>query len=161
MSRTPFGPLRVLVADDSLVVRYATRALLLSHWPIDVVLAADGAEAARLATGSAFDLVLMDLQMPVMDGYAATRLIRQFESEHPLRRRTPVVAYTTSSGAAFEARLRESGIDASLPKPPEPQEMCAALRTWGAANAARVRCDVCRPCVRELDQAGSMGARGR
>jgi CheY-like chemotaxis protein len=152
MSRTPFGPLRVLVADDSLVVRYATRALLLSHWPIDVMLVADGAEAARLATESEFDVVLMDLQMPVMDGYAATRRIRQFESEHPLRRRTPVVAYTTSSGAAFEARLREFGIDASLPKPPEPREMCEALRTWGAAKVEQVRCDACSTCAREAGQ---------
>ena len=96
-------------------------------------LAFDGAEAVRLARSRALDLVLMDLQMPVMDGLAATACIRRFEREHSYPR-VPVVAYTSSAIAAKDAFLRESGMDAVLEKPCPETSLRECLLRWCAPN---------------------------
>lgn len=139
----PGGRLRVLVAEDSSVVRFATRSLLLSRWTMDLRMVADGAEAVKAVLVWNFDVVLMDLQMPGMDGYAATRSIRQFESENPSRRRTPVVAYTSSLESEIGTRVRESGMDSVLAKPAGPHAMCATLHQWGAGKITRVGTATC------------------
>ena len=139
----PGGRLRVLVAEDSAVVRFATRSLLLSRWTMDLRMVADGAEAVKAVLVWNFDVVLMDLQMPGMDGYAATRSIRQFESENPSRRRTPVVAYTSSPASEIGTQVRESGMDSVLAKPAGPHEMCATLHHWGAGKVTRVGTATC------------------
>jgi len=139
----PGGRLRVLVAEDSTVVRFATRALLLSRWQMDLRMVSDGAEAVQAALQWNFDVVLMDLQMPVLDGYAATRRIRQFEAENPARRRTPVVAFTASPEEAIAARIRESGMDSILTKPAAPHAVCATLHQWGAGKITRVGTAIC------------------
>src|SRR5687767_3509863 len=82
----------VLVADDSPANRMLAFELL-SCMGIKPLLAADGAEAVALAGEVPLSLILMDLQMPVLDGYAATWEIRHLEREHA-RKRVPVVAYT-------------------------------------------------------------------
>ena len=134
----PVGCLRVLVAEDSSVVRFVTRSLLLSRWQMDLRMVADGAEAVREALRCNFDVVLMDLQMPVMDGYAATRSIRKFEAQNPSRRRTPVVAYTASSEADVGAQILDCGMDSMLAKPASPLAMCATLHQWGAGKITRI-----------------------
>ena len=139
----PIGRLRVLVAEDSTVVRFVTRSLLLSRWQMDLRMVADGEEAVRAALQWNFDVVLMDLQMPVMDGYAATRSIRQFEAENPSRRRTPVVAYTASPEADVGAQILDSGMDSVLAKPASPLSMCATLHQWGAGKITRVGTATC------------------
>ena len=133
------GPrLRVLVAEDSLVLRHATRSLLLSRWQMDLRMVADGAEAVRAAIEVGFDIVLMDLQMPVMDGFAATRCIRRFEAENPLRGRTPVLAYTSSPLEAIAGQMRDSGMDSLIAKPADPHAICRTLHRWGAGKVNRV-----------------------
>ena len=121
-----------MLVDDSAVSRYVTCALL-GRWGIMPQLAFDGAEAVRLARSRALDLVLMDLQMPVMDGLAATACIRRFEREHSYPR-VPVVAYTSSAIAAKDAFLRESGMDAVLEKPCPETSLRECLLRWCAPN---------------------------
>jgi CheY-like chemotaxis protein len=104
----------VLVADDNPANRRLAFELL-SCMGIKPLLAADGAEAVTLAGKVPLSLILMELQMPVLDGCAATWEIRQFEREHA-RKRVPVVAYTSEDLPADRTRLREIGIDAVLPK---------------------------------------------
>ena len=83
----PGTRLRVLVADDSSVIRLATRNFLLARWQMDLQMVEDGAQAANAAIEREFDLVFMDIEMLVMDGFTATQRKRKFESENPARRR--------------------------------------------------------------------------
>jgi CheY-like chemotaxis protein len=108
------GP-RVLVVDDD-PFNLMVAAQRLSLMGIKPLLAADGAEAVARARELRFDLILMDIQMPVLDGFAATAQIRCFERELA-QRRVPVVAYTANLVCGDLSRLRESGFDAVLEKP--------------------------------------------
>ena len=116
----------VLVVDDNPVNLMVISALMVSRGVVPV-LAADGAEAVALACARRFDLILMDLQMPVMDGLAATSAIRRFESAcaGPA---VPVVAYSsTSPGGALLAR---HGFSGGLSKPCEDQDLEDCLVRW-------------------------------
>ena len=102
---------------------------MLSLWGISAMQAADGAEAVALACGHEFDLILMDLQMPVLDGLAATAQIRSFERQHA-RPRAPVVAFTSSPFSGSEPVLRACGMDAVLTKPCNAATLHACLCRW-------------------------------
>jgi CheY-like chemotaxis protein len=121
----PIG-LRVLVADDN-PSHLAHARDMLSAWGITPMVAADGAEAVTLACKRGFDLILMDLQMPVLDGLAATKQIRHFEFEQSSAR-TPVLAYT--SHAVDEGLLRHCGLDGVLEKPCNADVLRACLLRW-------------------------------
>lgn len=120
------GPLRVLVADDDPFNRLLASARL-RELGLATVLAADGAEAAALACELHFDLVLMDLQMPILDGLGATRAIRRCEAAS-LRPAVPVVAFSSTVPAA--AVLARHGLDGSLAKPCGDAELEACLLRW-------------------------------
>jgi CheY-like chemotaxis protein len=126
--------LRVLVVDDCLVNRTLTAAQL-DHFAVTSVLAQDGAAAVELACAETFDLILMDLQMPVLDGLAATARIRSFEAEHA-RQRVPVLAYTSCSVGSNEAFVRSFGLDAVLEKPCSLTALQECLLNWCPASAA-------------------------
>jgi two-component system, sensor histidine kinase and response regulator len=81
-------------------------------------------DLVQAATPDAFDLVLMDLQMPEMDGYTTTRVIRQ------LGRRFPIVAMTADAMSGVADRCREAGMNDYLTKPIDPQELFTALARW-------------------------------
>jgi len=119
---------RILLVDDCPTNQLLVAALLW-RWGITPLVAADGAEAVALACGQDFDLILMDLQMPVLDGLTATRQLRRFELEHA-RPRAPVVAYTSALLGANEPLLRACGIDASLEKPCNSQLLEKCLTRW-------------------------------
>ena len=109
---------RVLVAEDNLVnQRVAQRTLELLG--CTTVLVDDGQKAVQAALSSAFDVVLMDCQMPVMDGFDAAREIRARERG----RRTPIVAMTAGGSGSDRERCREAGMDAYVTKPITPDEL--------------------------------------
>lgn len=118
------GPLsgRVLLADDNAINR-RLGAEMLRRLGLQVRTASDGAEAVALWESQGFDLILMDVQMPNLDGLEATRRIR--ERERQLHSRTPVVAMTADVGAASSRRCMQVGMDECVPKPLRP----SALRT--------------------------------
>jgi CheY-like chemotaxis protein len=118
----------VLVVDDDPFNRMVV-AQRLSFLGIKPLVAADGAEAVALACGFQLDLILMDLQMPVLDGFAATAQIRCFELEHS-RRRAPVVAHTSTLVCGDLTRLRDSGFDAVLEKPAGARAMRECVMRW-------------------------------
>jgi two-component system sensor histidine kinase/response regulator len=127
--RAAHTPLRVLVVDDSPVNRLQLGELL-QDWGLQVSLAADGAEAVRLAKQTQFDLVLMDLAMPVLDGVAATRQIREFEAQDSTRRAVPIVAHTTMDVAEDSRLLTSVGFSAVLPKPASPDALDSCIKRW-------------------------------
>ncbi len=121
-----YGSARVLVVDDALVNLMAISVLMESRGIVPL-LAADGAEAVALACELHFDLILMDLQMPILDGLRATSAIRRFEA-HSSRAPVPVVAYSSTSVAADT--LSSHGLNGSLAKPCGARELEACLAQW-------------------------------
>jgi CheY-like chemotaxis protein len=118
-------PCMLVVDDNPVNLMFATE--LLMYFNIEPMLAADGAEAVALAAEWHLDLILMDLQMPVLDGLAATRQIREFELAQR-RVRVPVLAYTTSAPALQV--LQRWGIDGVLHKPCGHAELQECLQRW-------------------------------
>jgi CheY-like chemotaxis protein len=123
--------LRVLLVDDHRHNRKAGGALL-SGLGIDPVVACDGAEALRLVKERDFDIVLMDINMPIMDGLAATEEIRRFERANPSRSNVPVIAY--SSAELSTAILRFVGLNGVLRKPADALAMSECLQRWCGAK---------------------------
>ena len=103
------------MADDSHDNRALIRAYL-KKTPYHLVEAEDGQEAIDKFVAGNFDLVLMDIQMPNVDGYEATSTIRVWEVANS-RRRTPIVALTASALEEAVHRTQEAGCDAHITKP--------------------------------------------
>jgi len=118
---------RILVAEDNVVNQQVAR-LTLQRRGFEVVVAADGAEAVEaLGDGTDYDLVLMDCQMPRMDGFAATAEIRRRQAGGPP---TPIIAMTASSTTEDRARCLAAGMDDFVAKPVRPDDLEAVLRRW-------------------------------
>ena len=129
---------RVLVAEDNPVNALVVEAML-RQAGVDVVSVDDGARAVDAWERCAPDLVLMDLQMPVMDGLAATRAIRERETRSG-RARTPIVALTANAFDSDRDDCLAAGMDAHLAKPFRDDELKALLRLYlgeVGADAAR------------------------
>jgi CheY-like chemotaxis protein/HPt (histidine-containing phosphotransfer) domain-containing protein len=109
-SRWSIPPARVLVVDDGAENRELV-SLVLSQQGLWVEEAEDGRLAVEMAKKGGFDLILMDMQMPVMDGYAATQAIRAAGLK------VPIVALTANAMRGFEADMKQAGCDLFLTKP--------------------------------------------
>jgi signal transduction histidine kinase/CheY-like chemotaxis protein len=118
----------VLLAEDNLVNRMIALEMLQSLG-LNVVEAEDGAQAVAQLERRRFDLVLMDLQMPVMDGYAATERIREREAQYGSAR-TPIVALTANAFDEDVAHALASGMDAHLAKPYTRSQLREVIGTW-------------------------------
>jgi signal transduction histidine kinase/CheY-like chemotaxis protein len=112
----PVRPGRVLVVEDNEVNAMVVRGML-DQMGVDAELAVDGQKALERMGETAYDLVLMDCQMPVLDGWEATRLWRSRETRLRQTRRTPIVALTASAAAGERERCLEAGMDDYLSKP--------------------------------------------
>jgi CheY-like chemotaxis protein len=111
MEDTPLQ--RVLLVEDNATNQLVMKTILgKAHCHVDV--AGDGGEAVRMAAAAGYDVILMDLQMPVMDGLEATRQIRATPGPN---RRTRIIGLTAAVGPVFEAQCRAAGMDEYLGKP--------------------------------------------
>ncbi|HET7204920.1 MAG TPA: response regulator, partial [Steroidobacteraceae bacterium] len=99
---------------------------LLRDLGVKVDLAENGRDAVELLERRPYDLVLMDVQMPEMDGLAATRAIREL----PERGQTPIVALTANAFTDDRERCLKAGMDGFLPKPIDPKLLREALERW-------------------------------
>jgi signal transduction histidine kinase/DNA-binding response OmpR family regulator len=117
--------LRVLVAEDN-VVNQSIIAALLRHIDATQVVVADGLKACEAAERQRFDLILMDCQMPQLDGYEATRRIRKREQASGAAR-TPIVALTACAFDDEKQRCLDAGMDGHLSKPLRPDELYGEL----------------------------------
>ena len=121
----PLKALRLLLVEDNPVNRLLARTLL-EQADHQVVTAEDGQEGLTLWQQGGFDAVLMDVQMPVLDGLSATRELREIERRLGLRR-TPVIAMTANAMSGDRERCLAAGMDEYIAKPFRREELGAAL----------------------------------
>ena len=119
---------RVMVVEDNEVNRMIAREILRSLG-LDVIEAMDGAEAIEVLSRESIDLVLMDCQMPVMDGYEATKAIRSHEASSRSRR-LPIVALTADAFEDDAVKARKAGMDGHLAKPYTRDGLREVLMQW-------------------------------
>ena len=129
-------PIRALVVEDNAVNRELLTTLL-TPFGVEIDTADDGAEAIEAVGRGRYDIILMDMQMPVMDGLTATRRIRDLRDRDAAA--TPIVAMTANVLPEQVARCREAGMDDHLGKPINLPQLLAAIDRWttpGAREAA-------------------------
>ncbi len=119
------GPVRILAAEDNKTNRLVLKALL-SKIAADVVFVENGEEAFQAWRDGAFEIILMDVQMPVLDGVAATRRIREAEAKMQ-RPRIPIVAVTANTMVHQIEDYLDCGMDAHLPKPIRKDQLFRAI----------------------------------
>jgi len=115
----------VLVAEDN-EINHAVATALLSKLGLRTAIAHNGREAVEMALAKEYAAILMDCQMPEVDGYEATRRIRAAESA----RRVPIIAMTAHSMPGDRERCLAAGMDDYLSKPVRAEELRAAMGTW-------------------------------
>jgi len=151
-----FRPLRILLAEDSLVNQKLAVGLLerVGH---SVVVANNGQEALGAAESQPFDLVLMDVQMPEMDGLEATAAIRAREKR--TGRHLPIIAMTAHAMPGDRQRCLEAGMDEYLAKPIRARQLLAMIETvLGAAPPGEGESPLTAPPGDQVDWLGALRA---
>ncbi len=120
---------RILLVDDTAVNRELVRAML-SRQCHDITDAAGGAEAVAAAQDARFDLILMDVRMPRIDGLEATRQIRAGGPNAA----TPILALTADVDPSAAVACREAGMDDVITKPIVPSDLTAKIAQWGGSG---------------------------
>lgn len=131
----------LLVDDDELQHVFVRRVLEKSGIAFQGV--KNGSDALRILERQTFDLILLDCQLPKLDGFEITRLIRAREASNPSQARTPVVAYTGHGMAGYRQRCIQAGMDGYLRKPVaaadlvrQVQELSSQRTQLGSARAS-------------------------
>ena len=124
--RTRHHGKRLLLAEDDPINQEVARELLRDVLGLTVDVADDGAEALNLARANAYDLILMDIQMPNLDGLAATRAIRAL----PAHAATPILAMTANAFVDDRQRCLAAGMDDFIAKPVDPDALFVILARW-------------------------------
>ena len=132
---------RILLVEDNLVNQAVSRAML-DFFGCRTHVAGDGREALEAVAGERYDLILMDCQMPKMDGYEATRAIREREASGVGQRRVPIVALTAHAMEGDREACLSAGMDDYLSKPYRPDELQAVLARWLVSGGVADRCRV-------------------
>jgi PAS domain S-box-containing protein len=136
-------PLHILLAEDSFDNRMLMEAYL-KHMPYALDYAENGQVAIDLVKANHYDLVLMDIQMPVLDGYQAARTIRAWERDQK-RAPTPIVALTASALDEAVRKSFDAGCDLHLAKPVRRATLIETIRTIAAADEQAPKADGNRP----------------
>ena len=116
---------RILVVEDQEDNRQIIRDML-AGTGYEIIEAENGEEALAAVAKERPDLILMDIQLPVMDGYTATRRIKA----DPALRSIPIIAVTSYALSGEDKKAREAGCDAYIPKPYSPRELLAKVRQY-------------------------------
>jgi two-component system sensor histidine kinase/response regulator len=137
---------RVLLVEDNELNQEVAMGLL-EVAPISIDLAENGEVAVRMVGERDYDLVLMDMQMPVMDGIAATKAIRS----NPRFRELPIIAMTANAMDADREICRQAGMNDHISKPIDPDAVFATVMKWIKARRARTY----EPPVQKVETASS------
>jgi two-component system sensor histidine kinase/response regulator len=117
-------PLTILLAEDSLANQKLAKGLL-CRWGHTLAIVNNGLEAVEAAKAGRYDLILMDVQMPELDGLGATMQIREWEASRS--RHIPIIAMTAHAMKGDRERCLASGMDGYCPKPIRPRELYDAI----------------------------------
>ncbi len=124
-------PLHVLVAEDNQINLFIAKKML-ENMVCTVATASNGEEALEMVRSFSFDLIFMDCQMPIMDGYTATAEIRKFETGLRPPRHTVIIALTAHSSPEDRKLCLDAGMDDYLAKPVQPDALEAAVNRWSS-----------------------------
>jgi CheY-like chemotaxis protein len=131
---SPETSVRVLLAEDN-AVNQRVAARLLERRGHSVVVAEDGRQTVDLARSGEFDIILMDLQMPEMDGFEAAAAIRA--DQRAANRYVPIVAMTASAMSGDREKCLESGMDGYIAKPVDARELISTVERFGRTPVAQ------------------------
>ncbi|MGD9203630.1 MAG: response regulator [Desulfobacterales bacterium] len=138
---------RVLLVEDNEINQQVAKEIL-EGAGLNIILANNGQEAVNAVKENKYDAVLMDVQMPVMDGYTATRKIREWEGGmRPAEGRRgnegndpiPIIAMTAHAMAGDEDKSLQAGMNGHVTKPIDPDQLFAALQKWIKPSEKRVK----------------------
>ena len=118
----------ILVADDHPVNRLFASKILKKIGVRNITLVEDGKQAIEAVSNASYDVVLMDCQMPEMDGYAATQQIRQIEENSG--KHTSIIAVTANAMVGDKEKCVQAGMDDYLSKPIKPEKLRQKLHKW-------------------------------
>ncbi len=124
----PAGQLQILVAEDDPRTQRLLVALL-DFVGLTAVIARNGSEALEAWRGARWDLILMDVRMPLIDGHALTGIIRRTEASEGLGR-VPIVAITAGGGEADRQACLAAGMDAAISKPFAPKTLFETIERY-------------------------------
>jgi CheY-like chemotaxis protein len=127
-------PVRILVAEDVVTNQIIVQSML-EGGGHEVVVVSNGAEAVAAVQAKPYDLVLMDMEMPEMNGVTAARVIRTSDPMHEL----PIVALSANAMPEEIARCREAGMDDHLAKPIDRDELLRTIAKWSPTNRRAMR----------------------
>ncbi|MBX2896545.1 MAG: PAS domain S-box protein [Cyclobacteriaceae bacterium] len=133
---TASNSLRILVVDDN-PVNQEVAAGFLKKWGHTVTLADGGKEAIEKIKTKKFDLVLMDLQMPAIDGYQATDSIRQLSESY--FKSVPIVALTASASTEVQQRITDHGMNGYLSKPFKPEDLKSIVDRYSKIQGEQIK----------------------
>ncbi len=128
---------RILVAEDT-VTNQLLATKMLNRFGCDVEIADDGRAAVERFQQQAFDAILMDCQMPEMDGFEATAEIRRLEQESGRPVRIPIIALTANAMQGDDEKCKSAGMDDYLAKPFSPEKLKLLLERWTNREAPRM-----------------------
>jgi len=129
-------PLKVLVVDDN-AINQSLMKHLLSQWNIDFEIVSNGFEAVNYLRNKTSDLVLMDIQMPQMDGYVATQKIRE-----ELKLNIPIIAMTAHALAGEREKCLSRGMNEYISKPIKEEELFKLISSFGLTNENHIRVEI-------------------
>ena len=154
--RQPARTGRVLLAEDNAVNRAVASAMIKSNG-YTLRIAENGLLALQAVAEERFDVVLMDCQMPEMDGYTATAAIRDREAQDPNGPRVPIIALTANTMQGDRDRCLAVGFDDYLAKPFKQKDLLAMIALWNTTGAAECPIADCAPADTLVDGAAAVG----
>jgi CheY-like chemotaxis protein len=120
--------MKILVVEDNEVNQKVVRAIFRRN-NIIFELANDGDEALKKLKDEKFDLILMDCQMPILDGYQTTKIIRE-EEQKENKKRCPIIAVTANAMSGDKDRCLSAGMDDFLSKPFQTRQIIEMIEKW-------------------------------
>lgn len=142
------GVKRILLVEDNVINQQVASAILLKAG-YEVEVAENGKEAVDLTQSANYDIIIMDCQMPIMDGMEATRIIREREKKYGLFR-TPIVAITANALDGDRSKCLVAGMDDYLAKPLHKDDLIRIMKRWSESGKAQQNEDG-RYCMKTIE----------